>query len=85
MAAKYIVATLIMSLIAVKDIAQWGWAGIVIVIFKVTYLAGASYMSYFKGYDDATISLVAHFTRKTDILKQYLNYIPKQTEEVLPQ
>lgn len=85
MAAKYIVTTLIMSLIAVKDIAQWGWAGIVIVIFKVTYLAGASYMSYFKGYDDATISLVAHLTRKTDILKQYLNYIPKQTEEVLPQ
>jgi len=84
MAIKYIVTTLIMSLIAVKDITQWGWAGIVIVIFKVTYLAGASYMSYFKGYDDATISLTAHLTRKTDILKQYLNYIPKQTEEILP-
>lgn len=81
---KYLVSTVLMSLIAIKDITTWGWASLIIVFFKVIYMFARSFMSYFSGYDDITISVANHITRKTDILKMFLNYIPPKevVEEV---
>lgn len=84
-AVKYMFTTLLLSIIAIKNIAEWGWIGVILVIFKVAYLFAGCCMSYFKGYDDVTINLVNHFTRKCDILKIYLNYEPEviEAEETL--
>ena len=68
----YFVATLIMSLIAVKDIEEWGWFGIALVVFKCVFILCRSYMAYYDGYNDVTIHLVHHTNRKIDILKQFL-------------
>lgn len=70
---KYVLSTLLLTFMAVNDIMSWGWAGILIVIFKICYIFASSYMSYFKGYDDITISLINHIARKTDILKMYIS------------
>ena len=71
-AIKYLFTTFLLSLIAIKHVENWGWIGLVLIIFKVAYLFAGSYMSYFKGYDNVTIDLITHFTRKMDILKMYL-------------
>lgn len=76
----YVLSTFLMSLIAIKDIATWGWASLITVLFKVIYMFARSFMSYFDGYDDITISVSNHIMRKTDILKMYLDYKP--TEQV---
>ena len=73
-AIKYLFTTLLLSFIAIKNIEDWGWVGLLLTIFKVAYLFAGSYMSYFKGYDNVTIDLLNHFTRKMDILKMYLDY-----------
>lgn len=75
---RYASSTLLLSIMAVKDISEWGWMGLILTIFKVMYLFAGSYMSYFKGYDNITISLVNHFSRKIDILKMYLDYKPEE-------
>ena len=75
---RYLVSTFVMSLIIVKDISQWGWAALIATSFKVIYTFARSYMSYFQGYDDVTISLTNHIARKTDILKMFLNYKPRK-------
>lgn len=75
---RYASSTLLLSIMAVKDITEWGWMGLILTIFKVMYLFAGSYMSYFKGYDNITISLVNHFSRKIDILKMYLDYKPEE-------
>lgn len=75
---RYALSTLLLSVMAVKDIAEWGWMGLVLTIFKVMYLFAGSYMSYFKGYDNITVNLVNHFSRKIDILKMYLDYKPEE-------
>lgn len=74
----YASSTLLLSVMAVKDISEWGWMGLILTIFKVMYLFAGSYMSYFKGYDNITMSLVNHFSRKIDILKMYLDYKPEE-------
>ena len=79
-AAKYACSTLLLSVLAMKDIGDWGWMGLVLVLFKVTYLCAGCCISYFKGYDDVTIKLVNHFTRKEDILKMYIDYKPDVAE-----
>jgi hypothetical protein len=76
---KYLVSTMLMSLIVIKDITVWGWASLIGVLFKVIYMFARSFMSYFDGYDDITVSVANHITRKTDILKMYLDYIPPVT------
>lgn len=81
--SRYILNTLLLSMVGLKDIQEWGWSGIILVIFKVAYVLATTYMSYFKGYDNVTINLCNHFTRKTDILKMYLNYQPKTEELVI--
>ena len=67
----YILSTAVMTLIGIKDILLWGWAGILVIIFKTAYTFVKAYMSYFKGYSDITIKVVNHIARKTDILKEY--------------
>jgi hypothetical protein len=73
----YIASTLLMSLLAIKNIADWGWSGLILVLFKVLYTFARSYMSYFQGYNDMTVDLVNHIARKTDILKMFINYKPE--------
>ena len=65
----YIASTLLMSLLAIKDITEWGWSGIILVLFKVIYTFARSYMSYFQGYNDMTVDLTNHIARKIDIIK----------------
>ena len=81
---KYLVSTMLMSLIVIKDITTWGWASLIGVSFKVIYMFARSFMSYFDGYDDITVSVANHVARKTDILKMYLDYVPPAaaTEEI---
>jgi hypothetical protein len=81
---KYMVTTLLLSVIAIKNVGDWGWVGLILTLFKVAYLFAGCCMSYFKGYDDATIGLVNHFTRKADILKMYLKYIPENVTDEEP-
>lgn len=76
---KYLLSAMLMSLIAIKDISTWGWKSLIMVLFKVIYMFAKSFMSYFNGYDDVTISVANHITRKTDILKMYLEYVPQAT------
>ena len=70
-AITYLLSTLLLAMIGVKDILQWGWAGILITIFKLVYVVCSSAMKHFKGYNDITIHLTNHIARKTDILKQF--------------
>lgn len=68
---RYLFASGLMSIIFIKDIAQWHWAGIVEVIFKLAYVFARALMSYFKAYSDITIKVAGHITRKTDILNEF--------------
>lgn len=81
-AIKYLFTTFLLSLIAIKHVENWGWIGLVLIIFKVAYLFAGSYMSYFKGYDNVTIDLITHFTRKMDILKMYLTTTSNNSNDV---
>lgn len=70
-AVTYLLCTLFLALIGIKDILQWGWIGLLIVVFKLIYILCSSYMNYFTGYNDITIFVVNHIGRKIDILKQF--------------
>ena len=67
----YFVSIIVMSLMGVKDILQWGWMGAFLMVFKMLYILCRSYMKYFEGFDDINIRLVNHVSRKTDILKEF--------------
>ena len=69
---SYITTTAAMTVIGIKDILTWGWAGIIIVVFKTAYSFVKSYRSYFGGYNDVVIVLTNHIVRKNDNLKTYL-------------
>lgn len=79
----YIASTALMSLLAIKDISEWGWSGLILVLFKVIYTFARSYMSYFQGYNDITMDLVNHIARKTDVIKMYLNYESEEEVEII--
>lgn len=68
---RYLFASGLMSIIFIKDVAQWHWAGIIEVIFKLAYVFARALMSYFKGYSDITTKVAGHITRKTDILNEF--------------
>lgn len=70
-ALTYLVSILMMSLIAVKDVLQWGWMGAVLTLFKVLYIAIGAYMKYFNGYEDINVGVVNHINRKSDVLKEF--------------
>ena len=67
----YVLSTAIMTMIGVKNVMLWGWAGIIIILFKTAYTFTKAYMSYFKGYADINIGVCNHIVRKTDVLKEY--------------
>lgn len=73
-AIQYVLSTALMTLIAVKDVATWGWTSLFLIAFKLIYIFVKSYMSYFSGYNDITVSLNNQLARKTDILKQFMSW-----------
>lgn len=80
---KYLFSTALMSLIVINDLHTWGWANLVIVIFKVTFLLGKTLMSYFEGYRATTVDLVAHLARKTDMLKEFETWEINKTNRLI--
>lgn len=70
-AGGYIFSVICMTLIGMKDVAEWGWAGIVLVIFKLAWIGGSAYMKYFQGYKDVTIGVFNHLSRKCDIFAEF--------------
>lgn len=70
-AISYLIAISIMSMIAIKDIMEWGWMGICLTLFKLAFVVFSACLRYFEGYEDITINVVDHMFRKTDILKEF--------------
>ena len=70
-AQMYIMSVFVMSLMAVKNVMEWGWMGFILVAFKVIYILCRSYMKYFEGFEDMTERVTTHISRKIDVLKQY--------------
>lgn len=67
----YAVSIIVLSLMGIKDIVEWGWMGAFLLVFKMLYILCRSYMKYFEGFDDITIKLSNHISRKTDVLKEF--------------
>ena len=74
-AIRYIISTFLLSLIGVKDVLLWGWAGLLLTAFKLGFILCSSMMKYFSGYNDITIKLSNHIARKIDIIKQFKAWI----------
>lgn len=70
-AGTFAVSTLLLTLMTIKDIMTWGWVSFILVAFKLIFILCRCYFEYFKGYEDITIRVVNHLSRKTDVLKQY--------------
>lgn len=68
---KYFVSIIFMTLIGVKDFLEWGWFGIVLVVFKLLYIVCSSYMNYFNGYNDISVKVSNYVNRKSDTLKEF--------------
>lgn len=77
-----IISTLATALIVVKDIQNWGWTGLIVVLFKVSYVFTKSYIGYFKGYNDIVIDAKENIARKSDTLKVYLDDMKITTENL---
>lgn len=67
----YIGAIAFMVFIAVKDILEWGWKGLLLAAVKIIWSAVSSYLKYFQGYNDIVTSVKNHISRKIDILKEF--------------
>ena len=83
-AVSWWVSVFLMALMGVKDVAAWGWLGIGIIVFKLGYIVGRSYMSYFDGYSDITTTVVSHYARKSDVLKQFISWYNKKLNTKRP-
>lgn len=70
----YSASILVMSLMGVRDILQWGWMGAFLVVFKLLYILCRSYMKYFEGFDDISVSLTNHLSRKSDVIKEFSHW-----------
>ena len=70
-AGTFAVSTLLLTMMTIKDIMTWGWIGFILIAFKLIFILCRCYFEYFKGYEDITIKIVNHLSRKTDVLKQY--------------
>ena len=68
----HLIAIVIFSLLTIKNILEWGWLGLLLMSYKIVYVAVRSYMRYFEGYNDMTVRMINHYNRKSDILKQCL-------------
>lgn len=73
----------VLTLIGIKNVMEWGWVGVIFVIFKLLYIVARSYMQYFDGYQDITVSLVNHISRKTDIIKEFESEYPSTSNSEL--
>lgn len=76
----YSISILAMSLMGVKDVLEWGWMGAFLLMFKMLYILARSYMKYFEGYDDVTVRLVNHISRKIDVLKEFDYWYSEEIE-----
>lgn len=74
----YALSFLLFACITVKDVATWGWVGVGILLFKIVFTLGSSILSQARGYQDITVSVVAHYNRKSDILKQFHSWYTKK-------
>lgn len=70
-ALSFAFSTFLLVIMGIKDVAQWGWVGFVLIAFKLIFIICRCYMEYFKGYEDITIKVVNHISRKNDVLKQF--------------
>lgn len=70
-AMSFAASTLLLTVMTIKDIMSWGWVGFVLIAFKLLFIFCRCYFEFFKGYEDITIKVVNHISRKTDVLKQY--------------
>lgn len=77
-AQMYMLSVFVMSLMAVKNVMDWGWMGFILVAFKVIYILCRSYMKYFEGFEDMTERVTTHISRKVDVLKQYSYWFSKK-------
>lgn len=75
----YALSFLLFAVITVKDIATWGWVGVGLLLFKIVFTLGSSILSQARGYQDITVSVVSHYNRKSDILKQFKAWYKKNT------
>lgn len=84
-AAMNAISTIVLTLLSVKSLIDWGWAGAALVVFKLLYILCRSYMKYYSGYNDITIHVSNHISRKCDILKEFAQWYEDsvaQTEKV---
>ena len=65
------ISIFVLTLIGVKNVFEWGWMSMFFMMFKLLYIVCRSYMRYFDGYQDITVSLANHISRKTDIIKEF--------------
>lgn len=80
-AAMNAVSTIILTLLSVKSLIDWGWAGAALVVFKLLYILCRSYMKYYSGYNDITIHVSNHISRKCDILKEFTQWYDDKITE----
>lgn len=74
----------VLTLIGVKNVYEWGWMSLLFMIFKLLYIVCRSFMRYFDGYQDITVSLANHISRKTDIIKEFDSWYGKNISSVGP-
>lgn len=79
-AAMNAVSTVVLTLLSVKSFIDWGWAGAVLVVFKLLYILCRSYMKYYSGYNDITIRVSNHISRKCDILKEFAQWFEESSD-----
>ena len=83
-AASWLISVFLMALMGVNDVASWGWLGIGIIVFKLFYIVGRSYMAYFEGYNDITTYVISYYARKSDVLKQFKSWYDKRATQKAP-
>ena len=70
-AITYLISIFLMSLIGIKSILEWGWIGVFLTLFKLTFIVLCALTRYYEGYEDITINVVDHLFRKSDVLKEF--------------
>ena len=73
----------LLTIMSIKNIMDWGWAGLLLTMFKLVFILCRCYMKYFEGHEDITQKVTTHISRKVDILKQFdYWYYNKHREEL---
>lgn len=70
-AIGYIINILLISLISIKQILEWGWVGMFLSLFKLAFVVFTAFTRHYEGYEDITVHVVDHYFRKTDVLKEF--------------